>query len=260
MSFDKKLSYEEIAALSRVDKLNYIAWLEKEQKGEDDAEAMAVSDWKGAEFTLNNLAAARRDFALKEEQLPVIIGDRLQEGEEERFTFFWETKSPFSQWHPSGFEAPSYMWRNSFYENLVEKEGFPATFQFRSAEQYMMYCKAMLFIDTEVAGKIMSSVNPREIKDLGRKVRRFSEDTWYVFRWRFVYEGNKYKFTQSETLKEVLCATEGTTLVEASPYDRIWGIGLTKDDPKAHQRSTWEGKNLLGEILTELRIELMGHY
>ena len=77
---------------------------------------------------------------------------------------------------------------------------------------------------------------------------------------KLVYTGNKYKFTQNKELKEILLATRGTTLVEASPNDKIWGIGLTADNPKAQKRETWEGKNLLGEILTELRIELYNEY
>ena len=152
------------------------------------------------------------------------------------------------------------MWTNAFYEKLVETETFPAEIEFTSAEQYMMYCKAMLFTDFEAAKKILAEHNPRRVKELGRQVRRFNDDTWYVFRWRFVYAGNKYKFTQCEDLKEKLFSTQRTTLVEASPYDKIWGIGLKEGDPKTKQRSTWEGKNLLGEILTELRIELMGEY
>ena len=152
------------------------------------------------------------------------------------------------------------MWTNAFYEKLLETETFPAEIEATSAEQYMMYCKAMLFTDFEAAKKILAEHNPRRVKELGRQVRRFNDDTWYVFRWRFVYAGNKYKFTQCEDLKEKLFSTQRTTLVEASPYDKIWGIGLKEGDPKTKQRSTWEGKNLLGEILTELRIELMGEY
>lgn len=151
------------------------------------------------------------------------------------------------------------MWDNEFSKRLVEK-GYPKQRQFTSAEQWMMYCKAMLFIDLEIADEVMKTEDPRSIKELGRRVRRFNEDTWTVYRWRFVYQGNKYKFTQDERLKKALCETQGTTLVEASPYDKIWGIGLRSSDPRALSRSTWQGKNLLGEILTELRMKLMGEY
>lgn len=258
MAFERELSYEELAKLPKLEMREYLAWLTEKQKKAKKSET--TDNWKEAEFTLNNFLAARRDFALEEEQLSDKLYQRLSDPSKEKFTFFWETHSPFSQWHKSEFRAPSYMWANVFYEKLVKTETFPAEVEFTSAEQYMMYCKAMLFVDFEIAEKILAQDDPRKIKELGRQVRRFNEDTWYVFRWRFVYAGNKYKFTQSEVLKETLFATQGTTIVEASPYDNIWGIGLKEDDPKAQQRSTWKGKNLLGEILTELRIELMGEY
>lgn len=125
----------------------------------------------------------------------------------------------------------------------------------------MMYAKAMTFIDIDTAKAIMEETNPRKInKALGRQVNRFNEDTWLFYRYRIVYLANKFKFTQNDDLKEALFATQGTTLVEASPYDNIWGIGLIQNDPKAQQRATWAGKNLLGEVLTELRKDLMGHY
>jgi ribA/ribD-fused uncharacterized protein len=258
MPFERELSHEELASLPIMEIREYISWLAEKQK--KSGRLKANDNWKEAEFTLNNFIAARRDFVLEEEQLNAKLRQRLTDVSEEKFTFFWETYSPFSQWHKSNFTAPSYMWSNSFYQKIVETDVFPAEIEFISAEQYMMYCKAMLFTDFDIAKEILIHNQPRKIKEFGRQVSRFNDDTWYVFRWRFVYAGNKYKFTQNESLKEALFATQGTTLVEASPYDKIWGIGLTKDDPKAQQRSTWEGKNLLGEILTELRIELMGHY
>jgi ribA/ribD-fused uncharacterized protein len=261
MKFDKELSYEEIAKLSRNHKLEYITWLTEEQKRKKEGIAKSDDNWKEAEFTLNNFLAARRDFLLEEEQqLPTRVNQNLADNEREKFTFFWETYSPLSQWHESKFKAPSYMWPNNFYENLVKRQVFPSEIEFTSAEQYMMYCKAMLFIDFETAKQILASNDPRKIKELGRQVKRFNDDTWYVFRWRFVYAGNKYKFIQNGGLRESLFKTQGTTLVETSPYDKVWGIGLKASDPRALDRSTWQGKNLLGEILTELRVELMGDY
>ena len=260
MKFTKRLSHSELNALNKQEFQEYLDWLgelEKEKRKEK-TKNWTLEDWGKEAFTFNNYAAARRDFFLKEEKIDELVAVRLN-GEKEKFTFFWETQSPFSQWHPSPFLAPVYMWENDFSKQLI-KNGYPADIQFTSAEQYMMYCKAMLFIDLEMAQEILKTANPRKIKELGRQVRRFNEDTWYVYRWRFVYQGNKYKFTQNEELKKALFSTQGTTLVEASPYDKIWGIGLSKDNPKAQLRSTWDGKNLLGEILTELRVELMGNY
>ncbi len=102
----------------------------------------------------------------------------------------------------------------------------------------------------------MATNNVRKIKTLGRKVENYEDKVWEYYRSSIVYEGNKAKFSQNPHLKVALFATKGTTLVEASPNDAIWGIGLAKDDPRAAKRSTWLGKNLLGEILTQISIEL----
>ena len=261
MKFNRKLSYDEIRALSKEEDRLYHKWLEEEQekKREEKTKNWTFDNWAAEAFTFNNYSAARRDFFLKEEKIEELVYQRIGNNKEEQFIYFWETESPFSQWHSSVFTGPTYMWDNNFLNQLMKK-GYPKERKFSSAEQWMMYCKAMLFLDLEIADKIMVTDNSRKIKQLGREVKRFNENTWKVFRWRFIYEGNKYKFTQNEKLKEYLFATKGTTLVEASPYDKIWGIGLRATDSKARKRSTWQGKNLLGEILTELRIELMGEY
>ncbi len=172
----------------------------------------------------------------------------------ETFTFFWATASPFSQWHKCQFEAS--------FQN-VDSPKLPSDnfkYMFSSSEKFMMYSKAMLFLDREIAAKILGCDNPRELKELGKKVKCFEEVVWDFNKVKIVYEGNKAKFTQNEELKQALFATKGTTLVEAAPNDTIWGIGLAEDDPRALKRGTWLGKNLLGEILTQIRIELMGEY
>lgn len=191
-----------------------------------------------------------------------------------QFTFFWYTSSPFSQWHPSLFAAE---------ENT-----------FTSAEQYMMYNKAVLFGDFAIAEEIMSlnslvlknkdgssedyilkqyiegQISKKEIlsdkrlktlwtesqtaiKALGKKVKNYDDAIWIENRERIVEEGNFAKFSQNADLKEALLATKGTTLVEASPYDTIWGIGLKEDDVRAKNVATWRGLNLLGKILTNIR-------
>ncbi len=172
----------------------------------------------------------------------------------ESFTFFWATKSPFSQWHRCIFKT-------NFINVLEPKnEVDNAVHEFTSAERYMMYSKAMLFLDRDTANKILRTSDVKEIKQLGREVKYFDEIVWDFNKIRVVYEGNKAKFTQNESLKEALFATKGNTLVEAAPNDAIWGIGLTENDPRAKQREMWQGKNLLGEILTQLRVDLMGEY
>lgn len=154
----------------------------------------------------------------------------------EKFTFFWY--GPLSQWHLCSFKDD-------------------AGIQYNCAEQYMMYRKANLMGDPEAAKKILASPNPKEQKLLGRKVHNFDIDLWDKNSERIVYKGNYFKFTQNPALKEFLLKTKGATLVEASPYDCIWGIGLSESDPKAKDRKLWRGENRLGVILTKLREDLL---
>lgn len=156
----------------------------------------------------------------------------------EKFTFFYRTQNVFSQWYPCRFTI----------------EGI----EYNSAEQYMMQQKALLFGDMETAEKIMQKSAPRDQKALGRQVAGFDWEIWEVKAKEIVYKANHAKFTQNETMLKQLLATEGTTLVEASPSDTIWGIGYTEDHPNAHDRSTWRGTNWLGEVLTQLRADLIG--
>jgi ribA/ribD-fused uncharacterized protein len=153
------------------------------------------------------------------------------------FTFFWGNSDPFSNWYQ------------------------PATFTFNGitfvhSEQFMMFCKAMLFGDTDVAQKIMRTSNPRVHKSLGREVEGFNQKIWEEHAYNVVYVGCREKFLQNQKLLDALIDTADTELVEASPYDKIWGIGLHQHDIRAHSKETWQGKNLLGEILTVLREEI----
>lgn len=153
----------------------------------------------------------------------------------ERFTFFYH--GPFSQFYPAGFTVEGIM--------------------YNCAEQYMMYKKALLFGDISTAGKILKETNPAKMKKLGRKIKNFDKLRWEAVAREIVYIGNRCKFSDNKDLYDKLIATKGTTLVEASPYDKIWGIGLIKTDPRALDRCTWLGTNWLGEILTQLRNNMM---
>lgn len=167
--------------------------------------------------------------------------------EPEKFTFFWKAPSPFSQFHPSEFTA-----KPLFITTSDDEKGYT----FLHCEQWMMFNKAKLFKDEKSAAMIMAATEPIQCKSLGRKVENFDEDVWKRENERIVLEGNRLKFTQNRSLFRKLLDTEGTTLVEASPMDRLYGIGLSAKNPKALNRSTWRGKNLLGELLTKLRDEL----
>ncbi|MEO0684147.1 MAG: NADAR family protein [Cyanobacteria bacterium J06649_11] len=183
-----------------------------------------------------------------------VIRKRIEKNNgNEEFTFFWETRSPFSQWHKSKFIGSIY--------SIVNKELLPVEFteelEFSSAEQFMMYNKALLFLDREAAFKIIKTSNPRKQKALGRQVENFDEEIWNFARSEIVLRGNRLKFHQNEDLKYKLLETKGTTLVESSPDDKIWGIGLRESDERVMKRDTWQGLNLLGEILTEIRDEII---
>jgi len=165
---------------------------------------------------------------------------------EEKFTFFWKAHSPFSQFHPSPFHGVPL-----FNPTPEDSKGHT----FAHCEQWMMFNKAKLFQDEKAARQILATTTPKDCKDLGRKVKGFNEHIWKVENERIVKAGNRLKFTQNPDLMHKLMKTDGTTLAEESPFDKLYGIGLTSRDPKARIRANWLGKNLLGEILTELRKE-----
>ena len=121
----------------------------------------------------------------------------------------------------------------------------------------MMASKATFFNDKHILKLIMQEKSPREQKKLGRLVQGFDKKKWDAVAKDFVYKGNLAKFTQNISLKNMLFYTQGTTLVEANPYDSIWGIGLSKNDLRCKSRKTWLGTNWLGETLTKVREDLI---
>ena len=153
----------------------------------------------------------------------------------ERFFFFWGKESPLSQWHP----APV---------------GF-GRLTFPTAEHWMMAGKALVFGDEEIFELLTQTSSPAAAKALGRKVRGFDEGVWRERSKDVVYLGNELKFADPD-LGAFLRSTAGATLVEASPLDRIWGIGYGADNPRASRRSAWRGENRLGHILTSLRADM----
>ncbi|BFZ16847.1 hypothetical protein BsWGS_19886 [Bradybaena similaris] len=161
----------------------------------------------------------------------------LQEAEK-FYVYFWKKDSCFSQWYPSMFRVDG----QSYY----------------CAEQYMMHQKALICQDHEAAAKMLRCRDPAEMKKLGRSVKNWDlhGQTWEDRCFDVVKRGNLHKFSQNLALKAQLLATDGKQLVEASPVDTKWGIGLAKENSLAWNQSTWKGKNLLGKALTEVREEL----
>ena len=152
----------------------------------------------------------------------------------EEFVFFWG--GICSQWYSSWFEIDGQ--------------------KFSCAEQYMMYKKALLFGDEDVANAIMRTQSPMEQKALGRKVRGFDKDKWEEHCREYVYEGNYAKFTQNPELLEELMSYGDREIVEASPEDPIWGIGMHETNPDIFDKSKWKGTNWLGEAIMRVRDEL----
>jgi len=121
----------------------------------------------------------------------------------------------------------------------------------------MMAMKAKTFKDVDTLKKIMASDNPKFQKGLGRMVKGFDSEKWNKVAKKIVYDASYAKYTQNKEFKSQLLSTKGTTLVEASPYDKIWGIGLSETDEKAKSRDTWDGLNWLGEVLTKVRQDII---
>ncbi|MEH1167729.1 NADAR family protein [Micromonospora sp. CPCC 205539] len=125
--------------------------------------------------------------------------------------------------------------------------------RFATAEHYMMWRKATLFDDQATATKVLSAPHPHAAKTLGREVGGFDQQTWEEQRYAIVVAGNLAKFSQHPELSQFLLTTGERVLVEASPLDRVWGIGLSGDDPRAEDPARWQGLNLLGFALMEVR-------
>lgn len=171
----------------------------------------------------------------------------FQKGKSTKYLFFWGhqpskdgsiIKTCLSQW-----------WRADF---TIDTDTYCCM------EQYMMAEKAKLFKDNETLEKIMKSNHPKQMKDLGRKVKNFDEELWIKKRYSIILNGNYAKFIQNEDLREFLIKTKDRILVEASPYDKIWGIGMAADDQNIENPLFWKGSNLLGFALMEVRDELSG--
>jgi ribA/ribD-fused uncharacterized protein len=152
------------------------------------------------------------------------------------FVFFWQPPCVYSQWTPARF--------------TVDGVGYGC------AEQFMMAEKARLFGDHESRGRILATSSPKAQKALGRKVSGWDEALWDREKLAIVVAGNLAKFSQNPDMLALLLATGDKQLVEASPYDRVWGIGLRADDARVYDRSQWRGENLLGEALVQVRARL----
>lgn len=154
----------------------------------------------------------------------------------DRHTFFFTDRDCFSNWYPSPFQV--------------------AGVQFGCVEQFMMYQKAVFFNDPNTAAKILSTSSPKEQKALGRLVQNFDAEKWEEVGEKLVYVGLLEKYRQNSNLLEKMMETGDTLFVEASPFDRIWGIGMRETDVGVDDEFNWKGKNKLGKLTTRAREEL----
>lgn len=158
------------------------------------------------------------------------------------FVFFWGPgeadlpKACFNQWHPATFKHNN--------------------FTFANAEQAMMAEKAFLFKDFGTLSEILECVSPRAVKALGRLVKGYVDWQWAAERLQAVININYEKFSQNEEMREILLATGNKILVEASPVDKIWGIGMAENNANCINPHLWLGENLLGEALMVVREQL----
>ncbi|MEO0558025.1 MAG: NADAR family protein [Bacteroidota bacterium] len=170
--------------------------------------------------------------------------DRIDAGERIKWLFFWGHtasgldvgKACLSQWFPSAFEVSG--------------------IRYMTAEHWMMAEKARLFGDEDALAKILEAEHPGEAKALGRKVQNFDEATWARERYEIVVRGSIAKFSAHDRLRAFLLGTSNRVLVEASPRDQIWGIGLGASNPRAENPGAWRGLNLLGFALMDAREHL----
>jgi ribA/ribD-fused uncharacterized protein len=206
--------------------------VETKQLQEQDEESEVFK--KTNETLLINIKKIKKEKSSTEEK-------KEEKEEKHNYLFFYSEKGEngiYSQWYPSEFKEK--------YDFGDETK----IITFKNAEQYMMFRKALLFNDMNIAYKILETISPREIKNLGREIKNFNATTWNKEKFEIVKRGNYLKFKQNKNLKETLLSHCEKIFVEASPYDRIWGIGFSKD--KALDNISNWGENLLGKALNEV--------
>lgn len=150
-----------------------------------------------------------------------------------------------------------------FFWGTYMSNFYPAKFvvdgiQYNCSEQYFMKKKQEMFDPTNIdlANQILNETDPKKIKKYGRQVNNFDNNVWDEHRYEIMKQGVYEKFKQNENIKRLLQSTGTKTLVEASPNDRIWGIGLGEVKARVTHPSKWRGTNLLGKVLMEVRNQI----
>lgn len=151
-------------------------------------------------------------------------------------------------------------WPSNWYPCIFNAEYEGKEYTFYNSEQYFMFVKAKTFGDEENALKILlEGKNPKKAKTYGRMVKNYDDEKWNEIRYQVMVDANMAKYSQNDELKELLLNPElkGKHYVESSPVDRIWGVGLSEDNPLVDDEKNWLGTNLLGKALDEVRERLL---
>ena len=158
--------------------------------------------------------------------------ENFEDGVALKFSYFWGHtnklneevgKFCFSQW----FESPF----------TVDNKTY------KTAEHWMMSQKALLFNDNATSEKVLVADKPGEVKELGRQVLGFDDHVWNDKLFEIVRIGNIHKFNQHPILADYLIKTGDRVLVETSPVDIVWGIGLSQDSMDIDNIYAWRGLN-----------------
>ncbi|AQS10444.1 swarming motility protein YbiA [Clostridium saccharobutylicum] len=167
---------------------------------------------------------------------------KFRAGEQLEYIFFWGhqktlngtvTKTCLSQWYQEPFEMNN--------------------FTYQCAEQYMMAEKARIFKDEEALDKILKAYHPNQMKLIGKNIKNFDLKIWNEVKFDIVKIANLGKFSQNYKLKKYLRSTKNKILVQASPHDKVWGIGFSENDCLSQNPLYWNGENLLGFVLMNVR-------
>lgn len=218
----------------------------------------------------------------KRAQLENALSEQSQNKSEE-YTYFFNLTSPFSNFHPARVEYKDYIFISNeqfmmfgkakcFNDTLISdrienihKEFSPDGKTFKSPKDQMCYNLILDFKSEKISREeILNDKNHidswncinKTIKQLGRNVKNYDDNIWSEKRIKIVLFGARLKFTQNQKLNEILMATGDSKMIESSPYDKVWGIGLSEYDAKKTPPENWPGLNLLGKVLDHLKSEL----
>ena len=144
------------------------------------------------------------------------------------------------------------------FKSGIPSQWYPSPFtidgvRFVNCEQRMMYMKGKVFGDEEAMREVMLTEDPKRHKEIGRSVKNFDVDTWSAKAYQVVVEANYAKYSQNPELRQFLIDSGSRKFVECAPYDKIWGNGLNITQSLQSPEAMWEGTNLLGKAIMDVR-------